>query len=242
MTFEFVEPDGAVPLPLCAGDWLGDQWTFAHNAMCLAEAATMFYVGAYPLESPHFPWGKWLALPWREQYPDSKQITDEVAAIAELIVSVEQFEKGAYGASGFVAAPWPLSERRPVQALAVEALLCVDRAIAELSAGQHLAAALWLSSAHMNITECTAEAQLLLGIASLNARTAADASHAEDRACKRQVLEWLHEHPEKPGATLDDTAEAVLAARLNTMKRSTIKGYIREYRKSLLNRPRPPVH
>ncbi len=210
-----------------------------------AVSAGHFFRGVYPFESPMYLWGKFYWLPWARKYrlpagvPDDADpidITDEVCSIATDLLAMRK----ALGFKGFGLAEGASLEfasyhvkrkdRDPissVQFLAVETMLAVDEGLFALDAGDMPHAALAIITAHQTLIECCCVAQSVLGFASDKARAAADAMHHENRACKKQVFEWLDDNMSRY-PTLDAAADEI-AERVVPMKWRTVRGWATDW-------------
>lgn len=214
-----------------------------------AVSAGYFFRGIYPFEGPLFLWGKFYWLPWASAYqpparpskqieaePNPVDITEEVCGIAETLLGARK----ALGYKGlgldegagieFISYHVRRKVEHPgstVQNLAVEAMLAVDEGLLRLDEGKLAPAALAIVQAHRCLLECCCVAQGILGFAGDKARVGANAMHKENRACKKQVFEWLDAHRDEL-PSLDAAADA-LAEKVVPMKWRTVRGWATDW-------------
>lgn len=156
----------------------------------LAEAALLFFRGAYPVESPYFAWGEVKTLPWAETYSASE--SDSPVSIAPDLESIAQklleTASGAGRPSMLTYMCDSLSTAQlKMQGLAVELLLTLDDLLNHLDRTEYLEAILLMSESHKYVSEMTIQAERLL--APTMALKGADARHRKMRELKNWVLE-----------------------------------------------------
>ncbi|MEO5687121.1 MAG: hypothetical protein ABIR54_07140 [Burkholderiaceae bacterium] len=195
-----------------AGSHDRDLWPeaareLAHDAEGIVHGAVLFFVGSYPMESPFFPWGKSIDLPWLPDYLKTaergKIDDDEVEVVTRWAIGdeVRQYAR-ALRASAEADTHVPTygmtywsglgpERKTTLQGLAVEAMLAADRALWHLLQSEYAQAARNLSSAYQNLIECVCQAQIILGIAGEKNRAGGIATNKENRALKRDVFAWL---------------------------------------------------
>jgi hypothetical protein len=171
--FRTLAPDGSVPLYARARFLADDDRmrSVIHDAESLLDSAASFFCGLYPVETPHFPWGALIPLPWMDDYmrPEvgggstSKRVDigPEVMAVAQPLLN-EGYGKCSspfYGVTYMIVSED--SEQLTMQSLAVEVMLAVDRFL-ELLKTDLPGSLPWLTLAYQNIIECVLQAQRIL--------------------------------------------------------------------------------
>lgn len=210
-----------------------------------AVSAGHFFRGVYPFESPMYLWGKFYWLPWAKKYTlpaDAPQdaepvdITDEVCSIATDLLAMRKLlgfkgfgltEGAALEFASYHVKRKSSDPTSSVQHLAVETMLAVDEGLFALDANDIPHAALAIITAHQTLIECCCVAQGVLGFASDKARDAANVMHQENRACKKQVFDWLDANMSRC-PTLDAAADEI-AEKVVPMKWRTVRGWITEW-------------
>lgn len=190
------------------------------DALRVAESAASFFRGRF--RSATGFWyelrGEFIDLPWHADYlevandgtPNSRSIAAEVEALAAEILplvpnycevlpcpyvsmSHEQFQQ---------------SNKRQMQATAVEVMLMVDGFLTAIALREPLKAIPWLSAAYLDLLACTDLASVIIGTPRDSARFAALVRHRENREMKSQVFAWLDanraNHP-----SMDKCAEVI---------------------------------
>ncbi len=129
----------------------------------LADSAALFFSGLYPVESPHFSWGRCLELPWSKQYWAvndvrvreliiKSEVRSLVAQLAAVALTKEEGEP--WGQLSYRLNKENFSPEIIVQALAVEVMLAVENALRLISQGRGNAALRWMSCAFKGIVNC----------------------------------------------------------------------------------------
>ncbi len=177
-----------------------------YDVLNLADSAALFFRGSYPINSPHFPWGDLISLPWDDDYwnenkdgrswspvsiiDEAENIARHLTEVAKVNVSDTPWKQVTYGSSD-LCGDGKQFDMLTMQGLAVEAMLAVDGFLSCISRKEFIESMPWLVSANANILECTSQANKILGSVSENARTSANKRHIENRAMKAEVFVWL---------------------------------------------------
>lgn len=210
------------------------------SSLCsLADSAGVFFRGVYPLEAPFLYWGDGVNLPWVDKYfrPTSDAgymeplpIDLEVARVLRTLeehLTVDPADRQfacTYESERLSATP-----KLKIQGLAVEVMWSVDQCLCAIDAENLPVAMCHLNLAYMNLFECTCQAQILLGIASTNARKAAQARHRENHAMRAEVWRWCESHLANY-KSMDAAAEAI-AGELVPVTFRTARKWIGEWRR-----------
>lgn len=217
-----------------------------HDLLELARSAALFFRGFYPIEAPYFWWGEALRLPWADEYSaagDDETLTplpirrDVSKMLRALGASLDALHGGAGCGQTYLDGALCATPKLKVQGLAVETMWAVDRCLDQLAQANAPVAMHFLARAYQNLFECTCQAQLLLGIASTNARKAALARHRENHAMKAEVQRWYEQN--KGAYRSMDAAAAAAAGKVVPVTMRTVRGWIGEYARSLRAARRP---
>ena len=211
-----------------------------YDIRALADGATAFFSGIYPIETPYNFCGSFIFLPWHDDYwrnnkngetmsPLSIEVDVQLVAKKLLATPTGDSEDRPYLQVTYESEQLCMTPKGKVQGLATEALLCLDRALEHLADGRSLQAMNWMSGAYKNTLEATVQAHLILGISSENARLGADARHRENRAMKQDVFAWCDAHMKKY-SNMDDAAFAV-AEKLVPIKFRAVRSWMTEWKK-----------
>jgi hypothetical protein len=210
----------------------------------VAEAALAMFRGIYPTNAPYFWWGNGLELPWHAGYWVSDgtgeeemmkpvDVTAEVAVIAAKLAASAEYQRSRVPLN-FEAFSSPQHE---VQTKAVQVLMVLDTCVGDLASEKYFDAINWLAFAYHLHIDAVLACERVLDRATSNARMAASVRHAENRAMKRQVMEWYTQH-HSHYPSMDAAAEAV-AGKLVPVTFRTARAWIGESKKQLRSASTP---
>jgi hypothetical protein len=248
--FRILDPNGAAEFEAIAeqvGALDGPLRDLVFDAVNLVSSAGAFFRGVFPVETPYFWWGEAVELPWHQNYRsisddglsrDFLPIVDEVADIARaLSIGFDLHGASPESARTYSCMQTDGSKKATIQGLAVETMHAVDQFLFGIAEARTIDAMPWLSVAYQNLIECTCQAQLILGFASVNARSAAMARHRENHAMKLQVRDWYEKH-QKDYKSMDAAAEAAVE-KIVPVKFRTARAWIGEWAKHLRSASTP---